>query len=262
MLDDMEENSLFQTGAATHVGCVRQENEDNLLARPEVGLWAVSDGMGGHAAGAFASAVIVEALATVAPAESGAALLEAVDGALEHANARIRSYAHENSIPVVGATLAALLIFEKNFASVWCGDSRVYLIRDGAIVQLTHDHSQVQEMIDQGALSEEEARSWPGRNILTRAIGAFETPETEEIEGQLRPDDVFVLCSDGLTGHVADEEILKIAARRPAACGCQDLIDLALERGGKDNVTALVVQYRPDPTRPWRPRALAPGGTE
>lgn len=260
--DGMDTNEMFQTGTATHVGCVRRDNEDALLARPEAGIWAVSDGMGGHDAGAFASASIVAALSEVAPADSAPALLDAVEDALEAANLRIRAYAHENSLPVVGATLAALLVFDKHFACVWCGDSRIYLIRDGAIAQLTHDHSQVQEMIDKGALTDEEAHAWPGRNVLTRAVGVFETLETETSEGRLQPDDVFVLCSDGLTGHVADDEILKVASRRPAASACHDLIELALERGGKDNVTALVVQYKPDSTRPWRPMALAPEGTQ
>jgi protein phosphatase len=261
MRDDQDAGRAFQTGAATHVGLVRRENEDSLAARPEAGLWAVSDGMGGHQAGAFASATIVEALSAIAPAPTCADLLNAVNDALERANGSIRHYASHNGASVVGATLAALLIFGKRFACVWCGDSRVYLIRDGKIILLTHDHSQVQDMIDQGALTEEEARSWPGRNVLTRAIGVFDAPETDLVEGGLLPDDIFVLCSDGLTGHVADGEILKIASRRPAASGCQDLIDLALERGGKDNVTVLVVQYKPDATRPWRPRALAPQGT-
>jgi protein phosphatase len=249
MSESSEFAAAFQTGGATHQGHVRQNNEDGFVVAPDSGLWAVSDGMGGHEAGAFASAAIVEALYGVAPATSAAALLADCDEKLEQANRRIYEFSRDRGGATVGATVAILLAFGGSYACLWCGDSRVYLIRDGAIRQLSCDHTEVQELVDRGVLTPEEAKNWPNRNILTRAIGVGETPETDMNEGSLQSGDVFVICSDGLTGHVNDEEILKIAARRPAESGCQDLIELALSRGGKDNVTAVIVHYRPESTR-------------
>jgi protein phosphatase len=254
---DQDLASVFQTGGATHAGHVRDHNEDDLVLRPEVGLWAVADGMGGHDAGAFASQTVARTLATVEPPSSAEALLKACDDKLAQANDAIRAFAEAKGGAIVGTTVAVLLVFGAHFSCVWCGDSRVYLIRRGQIRQLSRDHSELQEFVDRGVLTPAEAQVWPGRNVLTRAIGVFETPETERQEGELEPGDLFVLCSDGLTTHVADDEILKIAARRPAASAAQDLIDLALSRGGKDNVTVVIAHYRPDSTRRLPP--LQPG---
>lgn len=241
----------FQTGAGTHKGCVRTANEDHFLAAPELGIWVVSDGMGGHVGGAFASAAIVSALDGAPPAQSVGGLLDACNAALARANERIRAHAAESGA-TVGATVAALLAFDKRYACVWCGDSRVYLIRKGEIRQISRDHSEVQELVDSGAITADQARTWPGRNVLTRAVGIASQVLTDTVEGDLEEDDIFLLCSDGLTGHVSDEEIRQIVLKNSAASARRELIDLALERGGKDNVTVIVVHYRPDPTRPPR----------
>jgi protein phosphatase len=245
--------SVFQTGGATHPGHVRDHNEDDLVLRPAIGLWAVADGMGGHEAGAFASQTVAKALGTVETPASAAALLKSCDDKLAQANDQIQAFARRNGGAIVGTTVAVLLVFQNHFACVWCGDSRVYLIRRGVLRQLSRDHSELQDFIDRGVLTPEEAKVWPGRNVLTRAIGVFETPETDRQEGQLESGDMFVLCSDGLTTHVADDEILKIATRRPAESACHDLVDLALSRGGKDNVTVVIAHYRPDSTRRMPP---------
>jgi protein phosphatase len=241
--------SVFQTGGVTHKGHVRDHNEDDLVLRPEVGLWAVADGMGGHEAGDFASQTVAKALATVGMPASAASLLKSCDEKLAQANEEIRAFAQSKGGAIVGTTVATLLVFRTHFTCVWCGDSRIYLIRRGVLRQLSRDHSELQQFVDQGVLTSAEAKVWPGRNVLTRAIGVFEAPETDRQDGELESGDMFVLCSDGLTTHVADDEILKIAARRPPESGCQDLIDLALSRGGKDNVTVVITHYRPDSTR-------------
>jgi protein phosphatase len=241
--------SVFQTGGATHAGHVRDHNEDDLVLRPEVGLWAVADGMGGHEAGAFASQTVARTLATLEAPSSAAGLFKSCEDKLAQANDAIRAFAQSNGGAIVGTTVAVLLVFQTRFSCVWCGDSRVYLIRRGVLRQLSRDHSELQEFIDRGALTPAEAKVWPGRNVLTRAIGVFETPETEREDGELESGDLFVLCSDGLICHVADDEILKIAARRPPESACHDLIELALSRGGKDNVTVVIAHYRPDSTR-------------
>jgi protein phosphatase len=245
--------TVFQTGGATHAGHVRDHNEDDLVLRPEAGLWAVADGMGGHEAGAFASQTVARTLATVEAPASAAALLKSCEDKLAQANDEIRAFAQSNGGAIVGTTVAVLLVFQSHFSCIWCGDSRVYLIRRGALRQLSRDHSELQEFVDRGVLTPAEAKVWPGRNVLTRAIGVFETPETDREDGELESGDMFVLCSDGLTTHVDDDEILKIAARRPAENACHDLIDLALSRGGKDNVTVVIAHYRPDSTRRMPP---------
>jgi protein phosphatase len=249
MSQEPDFTSVFETGGATHPGHVRPNNEDDFVMRPEIGLWAVADGMGGHAAGAFASRAVAKALSGLPPPADAAALMDACMEKLAEANDQIRVFARQNGEAIIGTTVAVLLAFERHFACVWCGDSRVYLIRRGALRQVSRDHTELQEYLDRGVLTPAEAMTWPHRNVLTRAIGAFETPETDVEEGELQSGDVFILCSDGLTTHVGDDEISKIACRRPAESACHELIDLALSRGGKDNVTVIVVQYRPESTR-------------
>ena len=248
MSDAAHGPSNIQSAGATHRGRVRSENEDAYLLRPEAGLWVVSDGMGGHEGGAFASKAIVAALAEVAPTASAAELLSACERQLEAANRQIQDYSSARNGATVGATVVALLIFDGHYACLWCGDSRLYRIRNGEIRQLSRDHTELQALLDEGVLTEEEARSWPNRNILTKAIGVSAAPDTDMNEGRLAPGDVFVLCSDGLTLHVDDEEIARIATRRPARSGCEDLLDLALDRGGRDNVTAVIVHFNPETT--------------
>ncbi|WP_460450333.1 PP2C family protein-serine/threonine phosphatase [Alsobacter sp. SYSU BS001988] len=232
----------FETGAATHVGKVRAQNEDNLLTRPEIGLWCVADGMGGHEAGGLASAAIVEALRHVRPPATAAGLLAASRQSLVDANAAIRAIAKARGFALVGATVVVLLASGRHFACLWAGDSRLYRIRAGAAAQLTRDHSEVQDMVDKGLLSDDEARTWPGRNVITRAIGASPAPDLDMLQGDIEPGDVFLLCSDGLTTHVADDEIAARATARAPQDACAALVDLTLERGGADNVTVVIVR--------------------
>lgn len=249
MMFDPFPQASFLTGQQTHVGHVRAQNEDSLLARPEIGLWAVADGMGGHESGAYASATAMRALEAVAPDEDVEQLLWQCSDRVMAANVEIMDFSDRNGGGTVGTTVAVLVCAAGRFACLWCGDSRIYRIRHGAIEQVSRDHTEVQELVDHGVITREEARTWPGRNVLTRAIGVLDDPRPDVARGELHPNDLFVLCSDGLTGHVEDKEILAIAGRRTPESGCAELIDLALSRGGKDNVTVVVVQYRPDATR-------------
>jgi protein phosphatase len=239
----------FDTGAATHPGKVRERNEDAFLAQPATGVWAVADGMGGHDAGDVASATVVQALGTIVRPRSARELLAQCEDRVVRANARLLEIAQERGGAVIGTTLAVLLTFDTHYACVWSGDSRIYLVRGGEIVQLSRDHTQVQQLVENGALTAEEARNWPGRNVITRAIGVTEAPELELENGMLRPGDVFVLCSDGLTGHVTDPEILQAVGSGPAQQACDALVALTLERGARDNVTVVVVRYRPQAPR-------------
>jgi protein phosphatase len=236
---------LFDTGTATHVGKVRDHNEDNLLARPEIGLWAVADGMGGHDAGDLASATVIDALSSIEAARSAAELLANCERHVVSANAKLVDIGRRRGA-TIGTTVAVLLAHDAHFACVWSGDSRVYLVRNGAISLQSRDHTVVQDLVAAGRLSAAEARSAPGRNVITRAIGIGDDPELEIRDGALHAGDVFVLCSDGLTAHVEDDEILEQVISATSQQACDALIDLTLSRGAVDNVTIVVARYRPD----------------
>src|SRR6266850_4823603 len=200
--------ATFDTGAGTHVGKVRQRNEDRFLASPGTGLWAVADGMGGHEDGEYASQTVVEALSAIEPPATAAELLARCEEQIVEANGRLRDTSRERGGAILGATIAVLLAFDRHYACVWSGDSRIYVVRGGTIAQLSRDHTEVQQLLAEGAITAEEAKTWPKSNVVTRAIGVFDAPELELTSGKLESGDSFVLCSDGLTQHINDEEIL------------------------------------------------------
>lgn len=237
---------VFDTGAASHPGRVRNHNEDCYLTRPASGIWLVSDGMGGHRAGDYASRTIVEHANWVGPAQSAIDLKLRFLDRLHLAHEEIRRHSAEMDGATVGATVAALLVYQRHFACIWSGDSRIYLMRDGTLHLMTTDHTEVNELLRLGTITPEEAASWPRKNVITRAIGVFEEPETDETYGTLQAGDTFLLCSDGLTGHVSDEEIARILPSGAAQQVCDRLIALTLERGARDNVTAIVVRCLTD----------------
>jgi protein phosphatase len=237
--------SRIEAGAATHVGKVRRQNEDNYLVATRRGLWAVADGMGGHEAGDVASRVVVEELDAIAPPATAAELLASCESHLISANSRLKKLATARGGALIGATVAVLLIFDAFYAGVWSGDSRIYRIRRRRIEQISVDHTEVQELISEGKLSVAEARAWPRRNVITRAIGVHDNPELEIKGGTLEPGDVFVICSDGLTAHVEDDEILALASAHRPQRACDLLIALTLERGAVDNVTVVAVRFDP-----------------
>jgi protein phosphatase len=247
--------SPFDTGAATHVGKLRDRNEDNFLVRPEIGLWTVADGMGGHAAGDVASATIVEELRTIEHPQSASELLALCEDRILKANARLREVANERDSGVMGSTVAVLLAYDQHFACVWAGDSRVYMVRNGDIQQISRDHTEVQELIAEGVLNAAQAKSWPRRNVVTHAIGVDDDPELEMRNGVLEEDDAFIVCSDGLTAHIEDQEIRDCVVEGSSQAACDRLIEMTLERGAHDNVTVIVVRYRPNDT------ALLPEGS-
>jgi protein phosphatase len=200
--------------------------------------------MGGHEAGALASATVVAALASIGMPASAPDLLARLEHRIVRANAQLQSFAQQRGA-TVGTTVAALLIYDSNYACLWSGDSRIYLVRGQAIRQLSRDHTEVQEMIDSGLLNAAEARHWPRRNVVTRALGVQNIPELDIEQGMLEPNDTFILCSDGLTTHVEDAEILaRVSGAAPQAT-CDSLVALALDRGGTDNVTVVAVRYWP-----------------
>lgn len=235
----------FETGQATNVGCVRQVNEDNLLSRPDFGLWVVADGMGGHAAGDFASTAIVQELNSIGVAGSAGDLQIRFMERLARASERIVAHAEDLDQGTIGATVVGLLIHGQSYACIWSGDSRAYLLRDGRLSQQSDDHTEVRALLKTGSISETEAANWPRKNVITRAIGVNEHPDCDIVSGTLQVGDCFVLCSDGLTEHLGDDEIAWFSGSQPPQQACDAMIAETLHRGGRDNVTVIVIRCHP-----------------
>lgn len=232
----------FETGAASHTGRVRNHNEDSYMVSPEVGVWLVADGMGGHSAGDFASRTIAESISSIGRPVSAPDLQARFMDRLHRAHMAIQQQSQRLNGATVGATLVALLTFDRHFACIWSGDSRIYLMRHGQFAQVTVDHTEVNELLRTGAITEEQAASWPRRNVITRAIGVADRPMTDERNGGLVHGDTFLLCSDGLTEHIEDSEMAEILARSTAQDACNRLVEMTLERGARDNVTVVIVR--------------------
>lgn len=241
----------FESWAVTHQGCVRELNEDRFLMEPGIGLWLVADGMGGHDAGEVASSGIVEQMATIGVSSSASDQHARFVDRLTRANKVLQAYSTERHGATVGSTIAALLAFDGQYTCMWMGDSRVYQVRRGKLRQISRDHSEVQELVEQGVLTKEEARNWPRRNVITRAVGVQPELDIDVVYGAMEDNDTYLLCSDGLTAHATDDDILEAVNGRRAREACEILLELTLSRGGTDNVTVVIVQCRnPDATIP------------
>ena len=236
---------VFKTGQATDVGLLRMVNEDSLLERADLGLWAVADGMGGHAAGDFASRAIVEELNCVGPAASGEELKTGVMGRLARANDAILAHAETLQTGTIGATVAVVVIHERRFWAIWSGDSRIYLLRAGKLLQQSKDHTEVQALLDAGTITEAQARVWPRKNVITRAIGVSFEPECDILTETIEDGDTFLICSDGLTEHMEDAEIERVLDRHGPQEACDALITETLRRGARDNVTVVALHCVP-----------------
>lgn len=242
----------------THVGRQRQHNEDSYLVENDAGLFLVADGMGGHAAGEIASRIAVDSISEfiIHTKEDDGTWPHAYDehysrttnrlmAALRLANTRVLEAMRKDArLRGMGTTVVACLADANKMSIAHVGDSRVYLIRDNQLSRVTNDHSWVFEQVQAGMLTEAEAEKHPLRNVITRALGGAlqVTPDAAEIE--LKAGDTYLLCSDGLTGMVPEEEILRLVTSNngdlPKAC--QELIESANEHGGLDNVTAILVR--------------------
>ena len=233
----------FESVARTHVGKVRKLNEDAFCDRGELGLWAVADGMGGHQAGDVASGLIVEALDRVDDVSSGYALLEDVRQSIQRVNRTLIARAAVMAPgTLIGSTVVTLVVYADYYACLWAGDSRIYLLRNGRLEQVTRDHSRMQELIDSGSLSRLEARSYARSNVITRAVGVSDRLALDMQQGQLQVDDVFLLCSDGLTGALDDRAIAGILDKPSLEAAADALIARTLEQGARDNVTVVLVR--------------------
>jgi serine/threonine protein phosphatase PrpC len=225
----------------TDVGLVRRRNEDAFLDRPDLGLWAVADGMGGHQAGDYASSAVITALRNLAQGVGLDDRLRLAIEALTAVDAELRARAAALGPEIaIASTVVALFAGGMEAACLWAGDSRCYQWRDGALRQLTVDHSLVQELIDAGVLHPEQAANHPHAHVVTRAVGAGELGFGTVCEA-LRAGDRFLLCSDGLTNMVGDDEIAHALAGVSPREITERLRDLVLQRGARDNVTIVVV---------------------
>ena len=244
--------------ARTDVGMIRSGNEDNFAvdASADRGLFIVADGMGGHAAGEVASEMAVQIvelelkgaasdLANQATAQQAG---DKVAAALRKANRNIHDRTmHEVDKQGMGTTASVLVVSPSRYLIGQVGDSRVYLLRDGSLQQLTKDHSYVQEQVDAGFLTPEQARYHPYSNVITRCVGASPDVEPDIYKGEVRVGDLFLVASDGLTGMVDDRRLQTLLlSRTEPERKVHLLISEANGRGGLDNITAIIVQVAPD----------------
>ena len=249
--------------ALTDPGLRRSENEDSYCARGDLGLFVVADGMGGHAAGEVASKVVVDEIQTfveatvqIGPQDTWPIPFDRAlsrDGnrlkaGLDLGNRRIASRIQENhQLHGMATTAVAVLVLEHQLVLAHVGDSRAYLWRDAKLVRLTRDHSWVEEQVDAGMLSVAAAREHPWRNIVTRALSGNDGLEVEVAQQALRPGDRVLLCSDGLSTVLSDEEIAEVLAAPTDLDGvCQELVTRTNAGGGPDNVTTLLLQVDAD----------------
>lgn len=239
----MEPDPFHWTSASrSHPGRVREVNEDACLEQPKCGLWAVADGMGGHSLGEFASRLAIRSLMDLPPEGSLEQRATTAETRLLEANRRLRAEAARRDVPVIGTTVVALLVAQRRFACVWAGDSRIYLYRDGRLRQLTRDHSQLEAVRAQHAASSDETLDRPPANVITRALGGDDTLELDAVGADVADGDVFLLCSDGLTNEVSEAAIVQALLPGNCRLAVEALVDMALERGGHDNITAVVVR--------------------
>lgn len=237
----------FASSAITDAGSVRGHNEDSYISCPDIGLWAVADGVGGHEAGDVASRMATESLRDVPAGLNATQLLTEVRMRLAIVHQELRAAAAQRGTNVVMATtIVVLLARGHHFACLWAGDSRVYLLRGGEITQLTRDHSLVQELVDSKAITQEQANNHPRSNVITRAVGAGDaTLALDKYSARLRSGDRFLLCSDGLWKTLAPDELARLlTAADPSPA--DRLLQAALERRADDNVTAVTVEVGPD----------------
>jgi len=229
---------------ATHPGTKRKHNEDTWVDRPDLGIWAVADGAGGHQAGEYASGLIAEALGSLAPELSASELVGAVRVRINDTHRALREEAaRRGADTVIASTLVALLARDDHFACLWAGDSRAYMLRDGELRQITKDHSLVQELVDSGTIAPEDAEKHPHANIITRAIGAdIDEVVLEKVSGRLQQGDRFLLCSDGLCKTVPFPQLAELLQSDNGVPAPAALVAAALALDATDNVTAVTIE--------------------
>lgn len=231
----------WTSSACSDVGSVRELNEDAHLERPDIGLWLVADGMGGHFAGDVASQMVVSSMDGLERPRTLSKFTETVEQRLVATNTRLREYAEREETHTIGSTVVALLLHGEHAVCLWAGDSRMYRLRDGALEQISQDHALVEELVERGVLTPEQAIDHPHGNLVTRAVGAADQLFIDVEIVPVKPGDVFILCSDGLEREVIDEEMSVVSEDTDMSRLSRVLLDRALARGARDNVTVISV---------------------
>ena len=238
------ESPLWRYCAATHKGTVRKVNEDSWAYWPDFGVALLADGMGGHAAGDYASQKVSRCLNENVEQHSFAERLAWIEDNISQAHEEIRSFSY-NALDgrTVGSTVVVWVEAYPICAVLWAGDSRLYRYRNGTFESLTRDHSQINEMLDRGLISAEEAQSRSGGNVITRAVGARKSIFLDTQFFDLSQKDEFLLCSDGLYNSV-DEQLIKelLSSQQPIDKKACDLMNVALRKGARDNVTFVLIE--------------------
>lgn len=243
MVENKSFNSLsWSSFGITDVGKVRKHNEDSMLDKPEIGLWVVADGMGGHEAGDVASQMIVSSLGKIHEGITLDRYIDDIEERILKVNECLITKARESEKNVtIGSTVVGMLAYDKFCTFFWAGDSRLYRLRDGSLRQLTTDHSQVEVYIEQGLISRQQAATHPHGNMITRAVGAAEDLYIDFDIQEMQSGDRYMLCSDGLTKHLEDIEFEEMLSEGSVEEACKELTALTLERGAGDNVTTIVI---------------------
>ena len=222
----------------------RPRNEDRVLERPDIGLWAVADGIGGHRDGGEAAERLLAALeAPDDPRASGYTRLAELDRRAARVNAELYGERTAAGGPS-GSTLIALLAHERHAACVWAGDSRAYRLRGGVLTLISRDHSVVQELVEIGVITERERSGHPNAHIVTRAVGAAPHLDLERCFFQIEVGDIILLCSDGLTACLGEAAIAQLLQADPIAAAADALMNAALAAGAPDNVSVVLVACR------------------
>ena len=232
----------FRSSAATDPSTARARNEDSYVNRPDLGIWVVADGAGGHQSGDVAARLVTDMIGAVPGGLSSADLLAEVQLRIAQAHESLRAEAaRRGGNAILATTLVMLLGHRNHYTCLWIGDSRAYLLRDGHLSRLTRDHSLVQNMVDLGVISDADAYAHPSANVITRAVGAGSaSAQLDKVSGPLKARDRFLLCSDGLSKSLPEDEIARLlaSASPPAA----SLVGAALKAGADDNVTAVAIE--------------------
>ena len=233
----------WRSASATSQGNVRTHNEDAVLELPAVGLWVVADGMGGHNAGDVASRMIVEALCAIARPQRLSELLDGVEDRLQAVNERLYRSSLESGRGMTGSTVAALLAFDAYCLSIWAGDSRIYRLRDGSLTCVTRDHSEVQDLVDEGVINEQAAAHHNAANVITRAVGGGQDLYLDLELRELQHGDRYLLCSDGLYKELSKAILIQHLALHDVDRACKALMSQALAGPCNDNVSVVAVEF-------------------
>jgi len=231
----------YASSVASHVGWKRTIQEDAVLGRPEIGLWAVVDGMGGHHRGDIASQRIVERLAGLKAPGTSSSFLVTVQASLSLAHDELNALPAPGDSGPAGATCVVLMAWRDHFTCLWAGDARLYQLRDKRLRQITHDHSHLNDLIATGELDVADAAGHPEAHMVTRAIGAGTLFQPEVARGTLRRGDGMLLCSDGVTRVLDDATLEKILASTAPEAAADTVIEAVLDGGAPDNASAVVV---------------------